>query len=93
MGEITRSDSKRVSSSVVVADVVEVVKVKSDSSNTTCCDEHTVGRWIETPVPFMIDGVPEEHTTSQARRKVLRCCGRDIRLAGAPENSKVVVRG
>jgi hypothetical protein len=36
MGEITRSGSKRVSSSVVVADGVEVVKVKSDSSNTTC---------------------------------------------------------
>lgn len=55
-------------------------------------DEHAMGREIELSVPLMIDGVPDEHT-SLVRCKLMRCYGQEIRIAGTPENSKMVIRG
>ena len=35
------------------------------------------------PIPLMIRGVPKEDTTSRARCKLVRCSGREVRVASA----------
>jgi hypothetical protein len=48
---------------------------------------------IVAAVPLMVRGVTKEHTTGRARCKLMRSSGSKIRVASAPEDTKVSVSG
>jgi len=56
-------------------------------------DEDTMRGKVIAPIPLMIRGVPKEDTTSRARCKLVRCSGREVRVASAPKDSKVIIGG
>jgi hypothetical protein len=48
---------------------------------------------IVAAVPLMVRGVTKEHTTCRVRCKLMRSSGSKIRVASAPEDTKVSVGG
>ena len=46
---------------------------------------------IITPIPLMVRIVFEEDATSRTRCELVRCGGRDVGIAGAPKDSKVII--
>jgi hypothetical protein len=48
---------------------------------------------IVAAVPLMVRGVTKEHTTCRARCELMRSSGSKIRVASAPEDTKVSVSG
>jgi hypothetical protein len=48
---------------------------------------------IVAAVPLMVKGVTKEHTTCRARCELMRSSGSKIRVASAPEDTKVSVSG
>jgi hypothetical protein len=48
---------------------------------------------IVAAVPLMVRGVTKEHTTCRARCKLVRSRGSKVRVASAPEDTKVSVSG
>jgi len=56
-------------------------------------DQQAIGGEIETPIPLVIGGVPKKDTASRAGRKLVRSCGGEVRVAGAPEDTQVLVGG
>ena len=56
-------------------------------------DDDAVSDEVETPVPLVIRGVPEEDAADGARGKLMRGGGRGVRVAGAPKHAKVIVGG
>jgi hypothetical protein len=56
-------------------------------------DEDTMRGKVIASIPLMIRGVPKEDTTSRVRCKLVRCSGREVRVASAPKDSKVIIGG
>jgi hypothetical protein len=48
---------------------------------------------VKATVPLMVRGVTEEHTTCRARSELVRSSGSKVRVASAPEDTKVSVGG
>jgi hypothetical protein len=48
---------------------------------------------IETPISFVLIGVPKKDTSIEMRGELMRSSGRGVRVAGAPEDPKVGVGG
>jgi hypothetical protein len=48
---------------------------------------------IVAAVPLMVRGVTKEHTTCRARCELMRSSGNKIRVASAPEDTKVSLSG
>ena len=46
---------------------------------------------IITPISLMVRRVFEEDATSRTRCELVRCGGRDVGIAGAPKDSKVII--
>ena len=46
---------------------------------------------IKADVPLVIRGVTEKDTESGARRKLIGCCGREVRVALTPKDVQVVI--
>ena len=56
-------------------------------------NEDSVGGEVKTPITLMVGRVTEEDTTRGARGKLMRSNGREIGVASAPKDTKMVVRG
>jgi hypothetical protein len=56
-------------------------------------NEDSVGGEVKTPITLMVGRVTEEDTTRGARGKLMRSSGREIGVASAPKDTKMVVRG
>jgi hypothetical protein len=48
---------------------------------------------IVVAVPLMVRGVTEEHTSCRARCELVRSSGSKVRVASAPEDTKVIISG
>jgi hypothetical protein len=71
---------------------VEEEKGKSDSSNNMSGYKNPTRGEIIAAVPLMVRGVTKEHTTDRARCELMSS-GSKIRVASAPEDTKVSVSG
>jgi hypothetical protein len=56
-------------------------------------DKNSVSGEVEASVPLVIRGIPKEDTTVGTGRKLMRGSGREIRVAGTHEDTKVIVGG
>ena len=53
----------------------------------------TTRRKVIAPIPLMIRRVPKEDATSRTRCELVRCGGREVGVASAPKDSKVIIGG
>jgi hypothetical protein len=53
-------------------------------------DDDAVGGEVQTSIALVVRGVAEEEATSGARRKLVRCGSRSVRVAGTTEHTEVV---
>ena len=56
-------------------------------------DNNTTRRKIITPIPLMVRRVPKKDATSRMRCELVRCGGREVGVASAPKDSKVIIGG
>ena len=56
-------------------------------------DNDTTREKIVTPIPLMVRRVSEEDATSRTRCELVRCGGREVGVASAPKDSKVIIGG
>ena len=53
----------------------------------------TTRRKVIAPIPLMIRRVPKKDATSRTRCELVRCGGREVGVASAPKDSKVIIGG
>ena len=56
-------------------------------------DNDTTRRKVIAPIPLMIRRVPKKDATSRTRCELVRCGGREVGVASAPKDSKVIIGG
>ena len=56
-------------------------------------DNDTTRRKVIAPIPLLIRGVPKKDATSRTRCELVRCGGREVGVASAPKDSKVIIGG
>ena len=56
-------------------------------------DNDTTRRKVIAPILLMIRRVPKEDATSRTRCELVRCGGREVGVASAPKDSKVIIGG
>lgn len=63
------------------------ILIKDDVSG----DENSISGEIQAPISFVIGGIAEEHTKGGARRELVGSSSREVRVAGASEDPKMIV--
>ena len=63
------------------------ILIKDDVSR----DENSISGEIQAPITFVIGGIAEEHTKGGARRELVGSSSREVRVADASEDPKVIV--
>ena len=53
--------------------------------------ENSISGEIQAPITFVIGGIAEEHTKGGARRELVGSSSREVRVAGASKDPKVIV--
>jgi len=56
-------------------------------------NDDTVSGEVKAPVTLVIGWVAKKGTKSGARGKLVGSSGRQVRIAGAPKRSKIMIRG
>ena len=56
-------------------------------------DEDTMRGKVIAPIPLMIRRVPKKDATSRMRCELVRCGVREVGVASAPKDSKVIIGG
>jgi hypothetical protein len=54
-------------------------------------DEDSARGEVKATMPLVVRGVTEKHTSSGARRQLVRSSGGGVRVTSAPEDTKVIV--
>jgi hypothetical protein len=54
-------------------------------------DEDSARGEVKATIPLVVRGVTEKHTSSGARRQLVRSSGGGVRVTSAPEDTKVIV--